>query len=118
MKAGGDMVELHSYGGYLLDQFMSTQWNHREDEYGGSLENRLRFACEIVREIKKVCARLKIEGWASNHKFRHSFATNLAASGCPVAVAMRLLRHSSSAMTLDVYTHIVPADMREWAEKV
>jgi len=35
-----------------------------------------------------------------------------------VAVAMRLLRHSSSAMTLDVYTHIVPADMREWAEKV
>lgn len=71
-----------------------------------------------IRELKKVCARLGIAGWASNHKFRHSFATNLAAAGCPVAIAMRLLRHSSSATTLDVYTHIMPADMREWAEKV
>lgn len=71
-----------------------------------------------IRELKKACARLGIAGWASNHKFRHSFATNLAAAGCPVAIAMRLLRHSSSAMTLDVYTHIMPADMRDWAEKV
>lgn len=71
-----------------------------------------------IRELQKVCDRLGIDGWVANHKFRHSFASNLAASGCPVAVAMRLLRHSSSAMTLDVYTHIVPTDMREWAEKV
>ena len=71
-----------------------------------------------IRELQKACGRLGIEGWVANHKFRHSFASNLAASGCPVAVAMRLLRHSSSAMTLDVYTHIVPADMRTWAEKV
>ena len=91
----------------------------RELERFGSLGDGLKIDKQkSIREIKKVCARLKIEGWASNHKFRHSFATNLAASGCPVAVAMRLLRHSSSAMTLDVYTHIVPADMREWAEKV
>lgn len=71
-----------------------------------------------IRELQKVCDRLGISGWVANHKFRHSFASNLAASGCPVAVAMRLLRHSSSAMTLDVYTHIVPEDMRMWAEKI
>jgi 2-enoate reductase len=52
-KAGGDMVELHSYGGYLLDQFMSTQWNQREDEYGGSLENRMRFPIECIQAIRK-----------------------------------------------------------------
>lgn len=54
--AGVDGVEIHAvHEGYLLDQFAMPYTNHREDEYGGSLENRLRFACEIVREIKKVC---------------------------------------------------------------
>ncbi|WP_228368392.1 tyrosine-type recombinase/integrase, partial [Klebsiella pneumoniae] len=59
-----------------------------------------------IRELTKVCKKLEIRGWVSNHKFRHSFATNLATSGCPVAIAMKLLRHSSSAMTLDVYSHV------------
>ena len=54
--AGVDGVEIHAvHEGYLLDQFAMPYTNHREDEYGGSLENRLRFACEIVREIKKDC---------------------------------------------------------------
>ena len=54
--AGVDGVEIHAvHEGYLLDQFAMPYTNHRKDEYGGSLENRLRFACEIVREIKKVC---------------------------------------------------------------
>ena len=54
--AGIDGVEIHAvHEGYLLDQFAVPYTNHREDCYGGSLENRLRFACEIVREIKKVC---------------------------------------------------------------
>ncbi len=55
-EAGADGVEIHAvHEGYLLDQFAMRYTNHRTDEYGGSLENRLRFACEIVREIKKVC---------------------------------------------------------------
>ena len=53
---GVDGVEIHAvHEGYLLDQFAMRYTNHRDDEYGGSLENRLRFACEIVKEIKKVC---------------------------------------------------------------
>lgn len=51
--AGADAVELHAYGGYLLDQFQSVQWNHRDDEYGGSLENRMRFTLECIEAIKK-----------------------------------------------------------------
>ena len=54
--AGVDGVEIHAvHEGYLLDQFTLKYVNHRTDEYGGSFENRYRFAVEIVKEIKKVC---------------------------------------------------------------
>lgn len=52
VAAGADAVELHAYGGYLLDQFQSKMWNDRTDEYGGSLENRMRFTCECIAAIK------------------------------------------------------------------
>ena len=51
--AGVDILEVHAYGGYMLDQFISKQWNLREDEYGGSLENRLRFIKEFYEAIRK-----------------------------------------------------------------
>ena len=54
--AGVDGVEIHAvHEGYLLDQFAIEFFNKREDEYGGSFENRYRFAAEIVKEIKEVC---------------------------------------------------------------
>ncbi len=54
--AGIDGVEIHAvHEGYLLDQFAVAATNQRTDEYGGSLENRLRFACEVIREIKRCC---------------------------------------------------------------
>ena len=53
-KAGIDGIEIHAvHEGYLLDQFAITNTNGRTDEYGGSLENRLRFACEIIKEIHR-----------------------------------------------------------------
>ena len=52
LAAGADAIEVHSYGGYLLDQFCSTLWNKRTDDYGGSLRNRLRFTIECVDAIK------------------------------------------------------------------
>lgn len=55
-RAGFDGVEIHAvHEGYLIDQFAISLFNHRTDEYGGTLENRLRFAKEIVEEIKKRC---------------------------------------------------------------
>lgn len=54
--AGVDGVEIHAvHEGYLLDQFTLKYVNKRTDEYGGSFENRYRFAAEIVKEIKKTC---------------------------------------------------------------
>ena len=55
-EAGVDGVEIHAvHEGYLLDQFTLAYTNHRTDEYGGSFENRYRFATDIVKEIKRVC---------------------------------------------------------------
>lgn len=54
-KAGCDGVELHAAHGYLLQQFLSPYTNKREDEYGGSFENRLRIITEIIAGIKKAC---------------------------------------------------------------
>lgn len=54
--AGVDGVEVHAvHEGYLLDQFTLKYVNKRKDEYGGKLENRYRFAAEIVKAIKKEC---------------------------------------------------------------
>lgn len=50
--AGFDAIEVHAHAGYLVDQFMSAVWNKRYDEYGGTPENRMRFAVEIVKSIR------------------------------------------------------------------
>ena len=54
--AGVDGVEVHAvHEGYLMDQFTTEYTNHRTDEYGGSFENRYRFATEVIKAIKKEC---------------------------------------------------------------
>lgn len=55
-EIGVDGVEVHAvHEGYLMDQFTTKYTNHRTDEYGGSFENRYRFAVEVVEAIKKEC---------------------------------------------------------------
>lgn len=50
--AGADAVEIHCAHGYVLGAFLSRADNRRTDEYGGSLENRARLACEVIRAVK------------------------------------------------------------------
>jgi anthraniloyl-CoA monooxygenase len=57
-RAGFDMIELHAAHGYLLSSFISPLTNQRADEYGGSMENRMRFPLEVFRAIREV--------WPSN----------------------------------------------------
>lgn len=52
-ESGFDAVEIHAGHGYLISQFLSPYTNHRKDEYGGSLDNRMRFMDEVVAEVMK-----------------------------------------------------------------
>uniref|UniRef100_A0A0D3DWQ6 NADH:flavin oxidoreductase/NADH oxidase N-terminal domain-containing protein n=1 Tax=Brassica oleracea var. oleracea TaxID=109376 RepID=A0A0D3DWQ6_BRAOL len=53
MEAGFDGVEVHGAHGYLIDQFLKDKVNDRTDQYGGSLENRCRFAVEVIEAVVK-----------------------------------------------------------------
>ena len=70
-RAGFDMVELHAAHGYLLATFLSPLTNRREDEYGGPVENRLRFPLEVFRAMraawpdeKPMSVRISAHDWA------------------------------------------------------
>lgn len=56
IEAGFDGVEIHGAHGFLIQQFLSPFFNKRQDQWGGSLENRMRFALEIVKEIRNIIA--------------------------------------------------------------
>jgi 2,4-dienoyl-CoA reductase-like NADH-dependent reductase (Old Yellow Enzyme family) len=52
-EAGFDVIEIHGAHGYLIHQFLSAHANHRTDRYGGSLDNRTRFALEVVHRVRQ-----------------------------------------------------------------
>jgi len=56
IEAGFDGVEIHGAHGFLIQNFLSPMFNQRTDKWGGPIENRLRFAYEVVREVRRVIA--------------------------------------------------------------
>ena len=52
-RAGFEMIMIHGGHGWLINQFLSPMFNHRQDEYGGSLENRCRFAIEVLKAVRE-----------------------------------------------------------------
>ena len=77
-RGGFDMVELHAAHGYLLSSFITPLQNKRTDEYGGSLENRLRYPLEVFAAMraawpsdKPMSVRISATDWAGERR-RHA----------------------------------------------
>ena len=84
-RAGFDMLELHCAHGYLLSAFISPTQNKRKDEYGGSLENRLRFPLEVFRAMRAVwpadkptSVRISAHDWAGDDNVTPREAVEIA----------------------------------------
>ncbi len=105
--AGFDLLEIHAAHGYLLSSFLSPLTNRRTDEYGGSLENRLRFPLEVFDAVraawpagKPITVRISATDWAEGG--------NTADDG--VAIAAAFVAHGADG--IDVSTGQVVADER------
>lgn len=86
--AGGDGIELHGAHGYLINSFLSPYLNRRNDDYGGSFENRLRFLLEILAGIRSACGRTFPVGVRiSAEEFLEDRGNDLAAA-CRIAVEL------------------------------
>lgn len=75
VAAGFDGVEIHGANGYLVQQFFSTHSNTREDRWGGSMDNRLRFPLAVVDEVKRAAAAHAKEPFLVGYRFSPEEAT-------------------------------------------
>jgi 2,4-dienoyl-CoA reductase-like NADH-dependent reductase (Old Yellow Enzyme family) len=85
LRAGFQVIEIHGAHGYLIHEFLSPLSNQRRDDYGGSFENRARFACEVVSAVRGV--------WpAALPLFLRISATDWAPGGWDIADSVELAR--------------------------
>lgn len=81
MEAGFDYIEVLAAGGYLIGEFLSPVTNHRADEYGGPIENRMRFGLEVIRKVRQVVGKDFAMGIrVSGHDFMEGGHTNVEAA--------------------------------------
>lgn len=69
LEAGFDGVEIHGANGYLIQQFFSAQSNQRQDQWGGSLENRLRFPLAVIHAVNQVKQQAQREDFIVGYRF-------------------------------------------------
>ncbi|MFS7979258.1 putative 12-oxophytodienoate reductase [Helianthus anomalus] len=111
IEAGFDGVEIHGAHGYLIDQFMKDGVNDRTDEYGGSLENRCRFALEVVDAVVK-------EIGADKVGIRLSPFADYMQSGDTNPKELGLYMAESLNKYKILYCHMVEPRMKSLGEKV
>jgi 2,4-dienoyl-CoA reductase-like NADH-dependent reductase (Old Yellow Enzyme family) len=121
-RIGADGVELHAAHGYLLHEFLSPLSNQRSDEYGGSLENRLRFPLEVFEAIRAafpperpVWARVSATDWVASGwdvEGTVAFAQALRARGCAA------IHVSSGGLSSAQSLHPAPGYQVSYARRV
>ncbi len=113
-RAGFDIIEIHAAHGYLLSSFLSPLSNHRTDEYGGPVENRLRFPLEVLTAVrsawpseKPISVRISASDWAAGG----------LTSEDSVAIARAFHEHGADVIdvsTGQTSTHARPEYGRQW----
>lgn len=96
-QAGFDCIEVHAGHGYLISQFLSPYTNHRHDEYGGSLENRMKFMRECMEEVMKAAG--NDMGVLVKINMNDGFKSGLQEDGCLI-VAKELEKSGAHALVL------------------
>jgi 2,4-dienoyl-CoA reductase-like NADH-dependent reductase (Old Yellow Enzyme family)/NADPH-dependent 2,4-dienoyl-CoA reductase/sulfur reductase-like enzyme len=100
-RAGVDAIEIHGGHGYLLNSFISPHSNKRTDEYGGPLENRIRFPLEIIRAIREAVGR-DFPLWIKLDAREHELAGGITIEdSCRTAQAME--KAGADAITVTSY---------------
>ncbi|XP_040367444.1 LOW QUALITY PROTEIN: 12-oxophytodienoate reductase 2 [Rosa chinensis] len=116
IEAGFDGVEIHGANGYLIDQFMKDQVNDRTDQYGGSLENRCRFALEIIEAVVNKTGPVNETG-ADKVGIRLSPFADYMESGDSNPEALGLYMVQSLNKYGILYCHVIEPRMKEAAVK-
>lgn len=100
IQAGFDGVEIHAANGYLIQQFLSDGTNHRADQYGGSISNRMRFALEVVEAVT-----VEIGGHRTGIRLSPVSPSNAVSDSSPAALYFPLMRELNKFNL--AYIHVI-----------
>lgn len=122
LEAGFEVVELHCAHGYLLNSFLSPLTNHRDDEYGGSLENRCRLALQIAKAMrefwpqdKPMFVRISASDWVDGG---WDIAQSIQLSKWMKDIGIDLIDCSSGGLILDAKIPVGPGYQTQFAAEI
>lgn len=122
IQAGFKVIEIHAAHGYLIHQFLSPLVNQREDEYGGSFENRIRLLVEIVQQVNKILSdkhslwvRISATDWVENG---WDIEQSIALSQKLKSLGVDVIDSSSGGIILGVNIPIKPGYQTDFAERI
>ena len=122
LAAGFEVIEIHAAHGYLLHEFYSPLSNRRTDEYGGSLENRIRLTLEVAKTVRAILpdknpllVRISSTDWKENG-WTLDYSVRLAEHLCSIGVD--LIDCSSAGLVPDAKIALGPAYQAPFAERI
>ena len=125
MEAGFKLIEVHAAHGYLLHQFLSPLSNHRQDDYGGSFENRTRLLREVVQSVREVLpdsyplwVRISATDWADSTQSGWDIEQSVALSDKLKSLGVELIDCSSGGLIPGVKIPTGAGYQTEFADRI